>query len=193
MQPLRNRWIVAVTLVLVITAFGGAQAQERKATTQRPVQNANRRIIVSIPARKLALVEEGRIVKVYPAAVGAEKSPSPAGTFRIITRIPNPTYYRPGEVIRPGVANPVGTRWLGLSLKGFGIHGTNRPRSVGRAASHGCIRLRNADVQELFDLVRVGDVVEIHAERNEDLAEIFEAPAEIPQPRPAAGPAEALD
>jgi len=193
MQPLRKRWIGAAALALVMTAGGGAQAQERTAPTQLPVQNANRRIIVSIPARKLALVEEGRIVKVYATAVGAEKSPSPSGTFTITTRIPNPTYYRPGEVVPPGVRNPLGTRWLGLSLKGFGIHGTNRPRSIGRAASHGCIRLRNADVQELFELVRVGDVVEIHAERNEDLAEIFEAPAESPQPRPGAGPVEALD
>ncbi|SRR6266508_2936140 len=195
MQPLRNRWIGTVALVLAITAAGGATAEERKTAGSAGcrVQNVNRRIIVSIPARKLALIEDGRIVKVYATAVGAEKSPSPTGTFKIATRIPNPTYYRPGAVIRPGVANPVGTRWLGLSLKGFGIHGTNQPRSIGRAKSHGCIRLRNADVEELFELVRVGDVVEIHAERNEDLAEIFEAPAESAHARPGGGATEALD
>ena len=195
MQPLRNRWIGAAILVLVITAAGGAQAEERKTAgpTERRVRNANRRIIVSIPARKLTLIEDGRIVKVYSTAVGAEKSPTPTGTFRIITRIPNPTYYRPGEVIRPGIANPVGTRWLGLSLKGFGIHGTNRPRSIGRAASHGCIRLRNADVQELFELVRVGDVVEIRAGRSDGVAEIFEVPAESAHARPGGGATEALD
>src|SRR5207247_8321933 len=113
-------------------------------------------------------------------AVGPANSPTPTGTFRIITRIPNPTYYRPGEVIRPGAANPVGTRWLGLSLKGFGIHGTNQPRSIGRAKSHGCIRLRNADVEELFELVRVGDVEEIHDERTEGVGEIFVATEESP-------------
>src|SRR6266536_1755838 len=120
MQALRNRWIGTVALVLGLTAAGGVSAAEERKTagsTERRVQNANRRIIVSIPARKLALIEDGRIVKVYPTAVGKEKSPSPTGTFRIITRIPNPTYYRPGAVIRPGAANPVGTRWRGLSLK----------------------------------------------------------------------------
>jgi hypothetical protein len=62
---------------------------------------------------------------------------------------------------------------MGLSLKGFGIHGTNVPGSIGRKASHGCIRMRNRDVEELFDLVLVGDMVELHKERNERLAGIF--------------------
>src|SRR5436309_14566256 len=123
MQALRNRWIGAAALIFVITAVGGATAEERTTAgpSERRVQNVNRRIIVSIPARKLALIEDGRIVKVYATAVGAERSPSPTGTFKIATRIPNPTYYRPGEVIPPGAGNPLGTRWLGLSLQGFGI------------------------------------------------------------------------
>jgi hypothetical protein len=64
---------------------------------------------------------------------------------------------------------------MGLSLKGFGIHGTNDPRSIGRKASHGCIRMQNRDVEELFGLVRIGDVVELHNERDEELAGIFGA------------------
>ena len=64
-------------------------------------------------------------------------------------------------VIPPGKANPLGTRWIGLSRKGYGIHGTNNPRSIGRRASHGCIRMRNRDVEELFEMVAVGDRVEI--------------------------------
>jgi lipoprotein-anchoring transpeptidase ErfK/SrfK len=123
---------------------------------------AERRIVVSIPDRKAALVaEDGSVVKVYPVAVGARRSPSPTGEFEIVNRIPKPTYYAPGVVIGPGKANPLGTRWIGLSRKGYGIHGTNAPGSIGRRASHGCIRMRNRDVEELFEMVRVGDRVVI--------------------------------
>ena len=70
-------------------------------------------------------------------------------------------------------ANPLGTRWLGLSAKGYGIHGTNEPRSIGKAASHGCIRMAKADLEELFNNVQVGDVVEIRAQRDAETAAIF--------------------
>ncbi|PYU10291.1 MAG: hypothetical protein DMG29_17725, partial [Acidobacteria bacterium] len=68
---------------------------------------------------------------------------------------------------------PLGTRWLGLGQRGYGIHGTNEPRSIGRNVSHGCIRMRNRDIEELFEMVRAGDVVELYAERTEELAQIF--------------------
>jgi len=171
---------LAATLLL---AAAEALAQEKQTSQGKPVADSNeksesvatRRIVVSIPDRKLALVEDGRVVKVYPVAVGAAVSPSPAGEFRIAHRIMRPTYYAPGKVIPPGKANPLGTRWLGLNQKGYGIHGTNQPRSVGHRASHGCIRMRNRDVEELFERVRVGDVVELHAEPTIELAEIFSA------------------
>jgi lipoprotein-anchoring transpeptidase ErfK/SrfK len=134
---------------------------------------ATGRIVVSIPDRKLAVIEDGRVVKIYRTAVGAAVSPSPVGTYTVVNRIPNPTWYAPGKVIGPGEQNPLGTRWLGLSLKGYGIHGTNVPRSVGHAASHGCIRLRNRDVEELFDLVKVGFVVELVGERTEETEKLF--------------------
>jgi lipoprotein-anchoring transpeptidase ErfK/SrfK len=132
-----------------------------------------RRLIVSIPDRKLAVVENDRVVTVFPVAVGKPATPSPVGTFTVINRIENPTYYRPGQVIGPGPANPLGTRWLGLSQKGYGIHGTDNPRSIGHAKSHGCIRLRNEDVERLFERVHAGDVVELHAERTPELARLF--------------------
>jgi len=135
--------------------------------------SSNRRIVVSIPDRKLALVEHERVVGVYRVSVGAPVSPSPVGTFTIVTRIPNPTYYRPGKIIGPGPSNPLGTRWIGLNEKGYGIHGTDEPDSIGFDRSHGCIRLRNRDVEQLFDRVREGDVVELHAERTEALARLF--------------------
>ena len=132
-----------------------------------------RRIVVSIPDRKLALIENDRIVRVYPVAVGAAVSPSPVGTFTIVNRVSNPTYYRPGVVIGPGSTNPIGTRWIGLNVKGFGIHGTDAPSSIGFAKSHGCIRLRNRDVEQLFERVRAGDVVELHAERTPEITQLF--------------------
>jgi L,D-transpeptidase ErfK/SrfK len=136
-------------------------------------QEPQRQIIVSIPDRKLALLEDGDVVKVYDVAVGATKSPSPTGDFTIVNRLENPTYYRPGVVIEPGASNPLGTRWMGLSQKGFGIHGTNQPQSIGQAASHGCIRMAQSDLEELFTLVHVGDAVSIRAERDDEVAAVF--------------------
>jgi lipoprotein-anchoring transpeptidase ErfK/SrfK len=138
-------------------------------------QQAARQVLVSIPDRKLAVMEDGQVLKVFPVAVGAADSPSPAGEFQIINRLSNPTYYHKGTVIGPGPENPLGTRWMGLNLKGFGIHGTNAPRSIGKAASHGCIRMAKRDLEQVFDMLRVGDTVVIRAEADEQTAQIFGA------------------
>jgi len=132
-----------------------------------------RRLVVSIPDRKLAVIENNEVVEVFAVAVGAPNSPSPTGTFTIVTRVANPTYYHPGKVIAPGPQNPIGTRWIGLNQKGYGIHGTDQPASIGYAKSHGCIRLRNADVERLFERVHTGDLVELHAERPAELDQVF--------------------
>jgi lipoprotein-anchoring transpeptidase ErfK/SrfK len=119
-------------------------------------------------------------VKVYDVAVGAQNSPSPSGEFQIAQRLENPGYYHPGTVVAPGKSNPLGTRWIGLSAKGFGIHGTNRPQSIGKNASHGCIRLRNHDVEDLFARVQVGDRVSLVAERTDEVARLFGGTADAP-------------
>ena len=124
-----------------------------------------RRIVISIPDRKLVLMRGERVVKAYDVAVGKASTPSPTGEFRIATRIPNPTWYGPGKIVGPGKDNPLGTRWMGLGYRGYGIHGTNVPSSIGQAASHGCIRMRQRDLEELFSLVDVGTTVELHGER----------------------------
>ena len=136
-------------------------------------ETSTRRVVVSIPDRKIALLEDGRVVKVYPIAVGKRSTPSPSGSFHIATKVVKPTWYQPGKVVGPGPANPLGTRWMGLGFKGYGIHGTNQPRSIGKAASHGCIRMRIPDVEELFELVQVGDPVELVTETSAELAKIF--------------------
>lgn len=132
-----------------------------------------RRIVVSIPDRTLLLLDGDRVLKVYAVAVGKPSTPSPQGEFRVVNRIPNPTWYGSGKIVAAGKRNPLGTRWIGLSEKGYGIHGTNEPRSIGKAASHGCIRMRIRDVEELFDLVDVGVPVELRAERPQVLARIY--------------------
>jgi L,D-transpeptidase ErfK/SrfK len=143
------------------------------AQTIAPPTRAQRIVLVSVPDRQLAVLEDGNVLAQFPIAVGAAESPSPAGEFAIVQRLTNPTYYHSGVVIPPGKNNPTGTRWVGLSEKGYGIHGTNAPKSIGHAASHGCIRLRNRDMEQLFTMLRVGDVVRIRGERDEETAEIF--------------------
>ena len=159
--------LAALTSVVMISA-AEALAQENRA-------QSTRRIVISIPDRSLAVIESGRVLKLYPTAVGASITPTPTGSYRIIQRIPNPTWYTKGRVVPPGQSNPLGTRWLGLSVKGYGIHGTNNPSSIGHNASHGCIRMRNHDVEELFELVSIGDRVELYRERTAELESIFGA------------------
>jgi lipoprotein-anchoring transpeptidase ErfK/SrfK len=156
--------LAAVTSVLLIAA-AEAMAQDKS--------RATRRIVVSIPDRKLAVLEDDQVVKIFPTAVGAPNSPSPSGSFTIVQRLTDPTWYHKGKVVGPGKANPLGTRWLGLSIKGYGIHGTNVPTSIGHNASHGCIRMRNRDVEELFEMMAVGDAVELVEERTPEMDDIF--------------------
>src|SRR5262249_55090232 len=133
----------------------------------------SRFILISIPDRQLALVDDGKVVKTYPIAVGANGTPSPQGDFTIISRVSNPSWTHKGQVVPPGRNNPVGPRWIGLSLKRYGIHGTNAPRSIGKAASHGCFRMGKKDVEELFTLVRVGDTVAVRGERDDLITQVF--------------------
>lgn len=159
---MKHEQVNTLTRLAAAVAIAAAQAQAEERRTQ-----TGDRIVVSLPDRKLVLMNGDRAIKIYDVAVGKASTPSPEGEFRIINRIPNPAWYSPGKVVAPGKANPLGTRWMGLSAKGYGIHGTNAPKSIGKAASHGCIRMRAADLEELFDLVTVGVIVEIHAERPE--------------------------
>ncbi len=177
---LENQNRLAAMMAAILLAAAEALAQEQPAAsgenTFEESQESKRRILISITDRKLALIEDGRVLKVYPTAVGADATPSPTGTFKIIVRVTNPTWYGPHHnVVRPGKANPLGTRWMGLSRRGYGIHGTNNQASIGHNVSHGCIRMRKADVEELFTMVKVGDVVEMVAEPAAGMAWIFEA------------------
>ena len=167
MRAKRAMWTAGVVAAGMLA---GTRAQAADAVNSEAI---GRRVVVSIPDRKLAVVENNAVVQVFDIAVGAPASPSPTGTFTIVNRVANPTYYHSGTVIAPGPRNPIGTRWIGLNQKGYGIHGTDQPSSIGYAKSHGCIRLRNADVERLFERVRPGDVVELHAERTPEIDQLF--------------------
>jgi lipoprotein-anchoring transpeptidase ErfK/SrfK len=189
-------WVMAMTMTAAtLTATRVSAADARAATvaavtvptatvpavtvptatvpTATVATTTTRRVVVSLVDRKLAVIENNEVRAIFDVAVGKPSTPSPVGTFTIVSRVPNPTYYHAGKVVPPGPNNPVGTRWIGLSQKGYGIHGTDNPRSIGHAQSHGCIRLRNADVERLFERLRAGDVVELHAERTEEIALLF--------------------
>jgi lipoprotein-anchoring transpeptidase ErfK/SrfK len=173
-SPSKRIWVSTVALA-VLTSGGIALAQANQAAAsgeylQKPQVQApassKRLVLVSIPDRKLVLIEDGTVKRIYPVAVGKPTTPSPAGQFSIVRRVSDPTYSHHNKVVAPGPKNPVGSRWMGLSAKGYGIHGTNEPNSIGKAASHGCIRMSKADLEELYSLVQVGDAVEIHAQHD---------------------------
>ena len=177
MEPRQGKTCVLLGRGLVLLAVAistPAIAQDQPAVKSSLLgAGIRRQVLVSLADRKLAVLENGKVLRTFPVGVGAAESPSPEGRFQIVSRVANPTYYHPGTVIPPGDDNPIGPRWIGLDQKGYGIHGTNQPRSVGRAASHGCIRLRNRDVVKLFELVRVGDTVDIQAGPNQQVALVF--------------------
>ena len=105
-------------------------------------------IIINVRAKRLTVYKNGNIFREYIVATGKPETPTPTGIFEVVNK-----------EIDPG--GPYGTRWLGLSAKGYGIHGTNNPASIGTAASNGCIRMYNEDIEALFDITVVGTPVRI--------------------------------
>jgi len=167
------RWLVAVLLLAMSASCFAQNSPSQNVPKDSAVKRVRRIVLVSIPDRSLAVIEDGKVLAYFPVAVGAAVSPSPTGEFEIVNRVSNPAYYHAGVVMAASEKNPVGTRWIGLNLKGYGIHGTNAPGSIGRAASHGCIRLRNRDVERLYSMLRVGDLVSIRGERDDEIAQVF--------------------
>jgi lipoprotein-anchoring transpeptidase ErfK/SrfK len=132
--------------------------------------------------RQLRLLEEGKLLRRYPVAVGMPGWETPVGSFAVIEKAANPSWKHPanGTVIPPGPSNPLGSRWIGfyrdcrgrsgfngqehLEVKGCvtaGFHGTPNRESVGRAVSHGCVRLYDEHARELFDFVSLGTPVTV--------------------------------
>lgn len=106
-------------------------------------------IKVDTKERRLSLLINNKLIKIYPVGVGKPSTPTPKGRFKIINKVINP-------------GGPFGARWMGLNVDGIGIHGTNSPESIGKYVSHGCIRMYNSDVIELFNKVPIGTPVVIN-------------------------------
>jgi len=123
-------------------------------------------VVINLAERNAYLYREGRPAKVFPLAIGRRGWETPTGDFYVASKRKNPTWFPPKwakeeEPVPPGPDNPLGDRWMGLSLPGYGMHATNAPASVGRYASHGCMRMYPEHARELYDLVSLGTPVKI--------------------------------
>jgi hypothetical protein len=121
------------------------------------------RIHINIPQCRLYLYRERELYQTYKIAVGKRETPSPVGEFRIVNKVFNPTWYPGGgrKPIGAKPSNPLGKYWLGLNLKGYGIHGNNSAQSIGKPVSGGCFRMDNVEISELFRLVPVETPVNV--------------------------------
>ena len=124
-------------------------------------------IVVRLEDFMLDVYEGLDISRNFTVGVGALRFATPPGAYHIKSKAKNPSWHNPGSswarfmpaYIPPGPRNPLGTRALRLDRGSLVIHGTPQPWTIGRRASHGCIRMKKADVEQLFDLVPQGTPV----------------------------------
>ena len=122
--------------------------------------------IVDLSDFELTVHAYGYYVARFPIGTGKDGS-TPIGTFHVTDKLVDPTYYGPdGVIAHDDPLNPLGERWIAInddagSLDGYGIHGTIEPESIGQEASRGCVRLRDQDIADLYELLTVGSEVVI--------------------------------
>ena len=153
-------------------AFASPDAPQMRGATDTGLV----RLVLALGDRRLYVEEVDaatgarHIVESYPVAVGRAGYETPIGSFRVREKIADPDFVQfdwanPSFVtgrIAPGRGNPLGARWIGFTTAygwAIGFHGTPQPELLGRAVSHGCVRMRNRDVIRLYDLVSVGTPV----------------------------------
>lgn len=120
------------------------------------VNNVDFTIIVDISQNILTLLQADEVIKVYPVSTGLNSS-TPIGTFEITSRLIEPVWHRAGAIVPSGSPeNILGSRWMGISKPGYGIHGTIEPETIGEHITQGCVRMHNSDVEELFTLITIG-------------------------------------
>ena len=129
-------------------------------------------IMIDKSQNVLVLKKDGEPFKTYTVATGKEGC-TPVGIFKIVDKMVSPPWTSPkGVIIQPGSPDyELGERWMGLSAKGFGIHGTKDESSIGKYVTAGCVRMHNDDVMELYDIITVGTEVEIVDGANAPAAE----------------------
>ncbi|MBB6124203.1 L,D-transpeptidase family protein [Sphingobium subterraneum] len=150
----------------------GEDARGWNATLQKlavsPKQPQAAKVVVDKSEGTLRAYDEGgKLIAQFPATMGSAHDPLPIGTWKIQGVSRNPDFrYNPklfwdvsdskaSALLKPGPNNPVGVAWLDLSKPHYGIHGTGEPQTIGRAESHGCVRLTNWDVARLAQMVKV--------------------------------------
>jgi hypothetical protein len=147
---------------MLLRAMRGARSNLKLPMRPIPASEApNNAIVVRLQDFKLDLYEGSSVIKHYPVGVGALRFPTPPGAYYVRSKAVNPTWRNPGSgwsrgmpaYIGPGPRNPLGTRALRLDRGALVIHGTPQPWTIGTRASHGCIRMKRPDVEQLFDLV----------------------------------------
>jgi len=128
-----------------------------------PAHAADKKLYINLASRLMLFYEGDTKVAVYHLGVGKVSTPTPTGYYKIQEKLINPSWIDPSDPefeIPSGEDNPLGYRWMGL-FGNYGIHGTNRPESIGGYVSNGCIRMNERDVEKVFDAVEVGTPVEI--------------------------------
>lgn len=127
-------------------------------------------VLINIPQRMLFLFRPDQPARAYPVSLGRPDWPTPTGAFTIVVKEENPVWDVPGSIqeemrregkvvqerVPPCPENPLGKHWLGLSIPGYGIHGTIAPASIYQFQTHGCIRLNSDDIGAIFPAVREG-------------------------------------
>ena len=147
--------------VLSLSVILGA-ANSQAAENPKAEQKTEKRIAINVASRLLTYYENDKKIAMYPLGLGKTYSPTPVGYFKILEKVVNPTWTDPasGYSISSGPDNPLGYRWMQIK-DNYGIHGTNRPDSIGGYVSNGCIRMLEKDVEKLFAAVDVGTPVDI--------------------------------
>ncbi len=118
-------------------------------------------LVLNLQERKVYAYQHSKALKSFPVAIGKKGWETPKGSFKVIQLVKNPVWQNPwnGKISPPGPNSPLGERWIGFWSDGknyIGFHGTPGEHVIGQAVSHGCVRMRNKDIKELFDLVPMG-------------------------------------
>ena len=142
------------------------RSNELKSNTIHPdqklkVNKCKFSIVIDKSQNLLFLIQNGEIINTYHVSTGKNNS-TPLGKFKIVNKLKNPTWFKTGAIIPPdSPKNVLGTRWMGLNIKGYGIHGNRDANDIGKQVTAGCIRMKNKKVEELYDIVPRGTVVDI--------------------------------
>lgn len=131
-----------------------------------PEEVMNMKLVLKLGTKQVQVYEQEKLIASFPVAVGKKGWETPVGEFEIIQMIENPSWQNPwtGKVTPPNPNGPLGERWIGFWTDGknfIGFHGTPGEHLIGQAVSHGCVRMKNKDIKELFKLVSLGIPVKV--------------------------------